>query len=253
MHEWKAGQLHSGSKTGPIVKSQKQAVAIGLDEERRGQRMAMGGPAMPGARPPAQNRAIHATMARTMPPAMRPPAPMAPAIRPAPMPAAPNTYLGRYPMHPMVAPVPGMADGGQVEPTQYYAQGGETDVSTAARPVLPNEPGMGQPQGVGYANGGQVLSAADRRALPRSDFAVPSKAPGSGSYPMPDRAHAANAKARASQFGSPAVKAAVAAKAKAKFGMSEGGEVGTDPQSEETNERQARIRKFEKDNGDKEV
>ena len=33
MHEWKAGKLHSGSKKGPIVKDQKQAVAIALSEE----------------------------------------------------------------------------------------------------------------------------------------------------------------------------------------------------------------------------
>lgn len=32
MHEWKAGQLHSGSKSGPIVRSQKQAVAIALSQ-----------------------------------------------------------------------------------------------------------------------------------------------------------------------------------------------------------------------------
>ncbi len=35
MDEWKKGQLHSGSKTGPVVKNQKQAVAIGLSEERK--------------------------------------------------------------------------------------------------------------------------------------------------------------------------------------------------------------------------
>ena len=34
MKEWKAGALHSGSKTGPVVKSQKQAVAIALSEAK---------------------------------------------------------------------------------------------------------------------------------------------------------------------------------------------------------------------------
>lgn len=34
MKEFKAGTLHSGSKTGPKVKSRKQAIAIGLSEER---------------------------------------------------------------------------------------------------------------------------------------------------------------------------------------------------------------------------
>ena len=32
MKEYKAGKLHSGSKKGPVVKSQKQALAIALSE-----------------------------------------------------------------------------------------------------------------------------------------------------------------------------------------------------------------------------
>ena len=32
MHEWGKGKLRSGSKKGPVVKSQKQAVAIALSE-----------------------------------------------------------------------------------------------------------------------------------------------------------------------------------------------------------------------------
>ena len=36
MHEFKAGKLHSGSKHGPIVKSRKQAIAIGMSQQRRG-------------------------------------------------------------------------------------------------------------------------------------------------------------------------------------------------------------------------
>lgn len=39
-----------------------------------------------------------------------------------------------------------------------------------------------------------VLNAAQRNSLPASDFARPDR-----SYPVPDRAHAANAKARATQ------------------------------------------------------
>jgi hypothetical protein len=34
MDEWKEGKLHSGSKKGPVVKNQKQAVAIALNEAR---------------------------------------------------------------------------------------------------------------------------------------------------------------------------------------------------------------------------
>ena len=35
MHKWKHGELHSGSKSGPKVKNQKQAVAIMLSEKRK--------------------------------------------------------------------------------------------------------------------------------------------------------------------------------------------------------------------------
>lgn len=35
MHEYKEGDLHSGSKKGPKVKSRKQAVAIALSEARK--------------------------------------------------------------------------------------------------------------------------------------------------------------------------------------------------------------------------
>ncbi len=57
------------------------------------------------------------------------------------------------------------------------------------------------------------LSAAERRALPKSAFAVPSKAPGPGSYPIPDAGHAAVAKSLAAQHASPAIKKKVDAKA----------------------------------------
>jgi len=35
MTEFKAGQLHSGSKKGPVVKNPKQAVAIALSEAKK--------------------------------------------------------------------------------------------------------------------------------------------------------------------------------------------------------------------------
>ncbi len=38
MGEFKRGELHSGSKKGPKVKSRKQAVAIALSEARKGKR-----------------------------------------------------------------------------------------------------------------------------------------------------------------------------------------------------------------------
>lgn len=41
-----------------------------------------------------------------------------------------------------------------------------------------------------------VLDAADRKALPKKEFGLP----GQKKYPMPDREHAGNAKARAAQM-----------------------------------------------------
>ena len=35
MHEFKEGELHSGSKSGPTVKNRKQAIAIALSEKRK--------------------------------------------------------------------------------------------------------------------------------------------------------------------------------------------------------------------------
>ena len=58
------------------------------------------------------------------------------------------------------------------------------------------------------------LSSGMRKALPSSDFGMP----GSRKYPMPDKSHAANAKARATQMVnkgklSPASAAKIRAKA----------------------------------------
>lgn len=52
------------------------------------------------------------------------------------------------------------------------------------------------------------LTTKARKALPAKDFAGPGR-----SYPVNDRAHAANAKARAAQFASPSLKAKVDARA----------------------------------------
>lgn len=38
MHEFKEGDLHSGSKTGPKVSSRRQAVAIALSQGRKAAR-----------------------------------------------------------------------------------------------------------------------------------------------------------------------------------------------------------------------
>lgn len=38
MHEFKHGELHSGSKKGPKVSNRKQAIAIALSEQRKANR-----------------------------------------------------------------------------------------------------------------------------------------------------------------------------------------------------------------------
>lgn len=64
-----------------------------------------------------------------------------------------------------------------------------------------------------------ILSTAKRKKIPKSEFGLP----GEKKYPMPDRAHAANAKARASQMVSkgklsPSSKAKIDAKANKMLG-----------------------------------
>lgn len=43
MHEYKAGTLHSGSKTGPKVTSRKQAIAIAMNQSRKAKGRSMTG------------------------------------------------------------------------------------------------------------------------------------------------------------------------------------------------------------------
>jgi hypothetical protein len=62
------------------------------------------------------------------------------------------------------------------------------------------------------------LTYKQRKKMPKSSFALPSKREGGkGGYPIPDKAHARNALARVAQHGSPSEKAAVRAKVHAKF------------------------------------
>lgn len=61
-----------------------------------------------------------------------------------------------------------------------------------------------------------VLTTKKRKRLKKSQFALPAER----KYPIPDRAHAANAKARVAQHGTPSQKKKVAAAVKAKFDMS---------------------------------
>ena len=57
-----------------------------------------------------------------------------------------------------------------------------------------------------------TLTAAARKAIPTSEFAGPDR-----TYPIKDASHARNALARVSQHGSPALKARVRAKVRAKY------------------------------------
>lgn len=73
------------------------------------------------------------------------------------------------------------------------------------------------------------LTAKQRKALPKSSFAIKSRAgtpqgkAKGGSYPIPDKSHARNALARVSQFGTPAEKAKVRSAVRAKYpGMGKG-------------------------------
>ncbi len=60
--------------------------------------------------------------------------------------------------------------------------------------------------------------------MPKKAFVFPGRKnkknpAGQGAYPIPDKAHARNALARVSQYGTPAEKARVRAAVKAKFGI----------------------------------
>src|SRR5207244_3678198 len=64
------------------------------------------------------------------------------------------------------------------------------------------------------------LTSAARKKLSTKSFALPGRR-----YPIPDRAHAQNAKARVSQFGTPSEKARVRAAVKRRYGFEKGGYV----------------------------
>jgi hypothetical protein len=69
------------------------------------------------------------------------------------------------------------------------------------------------------------LTMAQRKALPKSAFAVPSKAPGPGSYPIPDAKHAAVAKGYGKRFASKSELPKIRAKANKKL-KNNGGKSG---------------------------
>lgn len=81
---------------------------------------------------------------------------------------------------------------------------------------------MAEDKRKGWRKKGEHLTASERQTMPKSDFALPGKGDGpkgagAGSYPINDRAHAANALSRVSQFGSSSEKAKVRAAVHRKF------------------------------------
>jgi hypothetical protein len=70
----------------------------------------------------------------------------------------------------------------------------------------------------GFDKSANVLTGAARKHIAKKNFALPSLHHGSkGGYPIENPAHARNALARVSQFGTPAQKATVRAKVHAKY------------------------------------
>lgn len=61
------------------------------------------------------------------------------------------------------------------------------------------------------------LTTAQRKALPKSAFLVPSKAPGPGSFPVPDKAHMRAAVSMAGGARGAPKRPGVQAKARAKL------------------------------------
>lgn len=89
------------------------------------------------------------------------------------------------------------------------------------------------------------LTTGERKAMPKSDFALPGKRQGGkGGYPIPDASHARNALSRVSQNGTPSEKARVREKVREKFpgiGQSKGSR-GSVPRGEhyQANHREPR-------------
>ena len=62
------------------------------------------------------------------------------------------------------------------------------------------------------------LTTAARKRMPKSEFGLPEKGTGSGSYPMPDKEHASLAKAYAKRYASPSERKRIDAKANRMLG-----------------------------------
>jgi hypothetical protein len=110
-----------------------------------------------------------------------------------------------------------------VAPVKAHTRAMPTKIASGGDPTPRPRPQPLPP--VTLAKGG-ALNAADRKAMPKSEFGLP----GRKAYPMPDRSHAANAKARATQMVnagklSESSKAKIDAKANRILKKAEGGSV----------------------------
>lgn len=165
MNKWKHGQLHSGSKKGPVVRNQKQAVAIMLSEKRAEQanggkypEKAMGGPMM--------GMPMQGVANAPMGPMGVNPGQMAPAMPP-PM-AGPMAMAGGAGMLPTTPRA--LAVGGIATP-------GVGSMNMAKAPNL--SPGPIQKAGDRQLMHGPILSAvsgrtdAHRAAVPSGSYVIP--------------------------------------------------------------------------------
>lgn len=111
LHEFKAGDLHSGSKSGPPVKSKKQAVAIGLSEARKA--VGVGQGARPAGGLSRRGKKVGVGQGEPMsPPIGTPPIPV-PGQQPPGMPMRPPGGMPMRPPSGMPMPAPGAVGGGQ--------------------------------------------------------------------------------------------------------------------------------------------
>jgi hypothetical protein len=117
--------------------------------------------------------------------------------------------------------VPNAPVGGAVK--QKFARGGKVE-SEKADIGMPMHGGVDigkEDKAARYKSGGRI-TAGERQALPKSDFALPGqgkgpKGAGAGSYPIDTENRARNALARGAQHAGPAKLATIKRKVKAKY------------------------------------
>jgi len=154
MHEWGAGRLHSGSKKGPVVKDQKQAVAIALNQAGE-MKKAVGGAVLPigrtqpatGALPTMAAKRSVAVNTAALKRAMLVKAALAAKAKPQPMIQPPQAPLQGGPM---IAP-----QGGQAP----FKRGGRVMKKADGGPIQADYPDTNQGRMRQYQNDADTESA----------------------------------------------------------------------------------------------